>query len=211
MNEGSRLDCRHNCRAATVTDTLSPEEREPVVAVIPFGSVPVFVSNVVAAHVSGYLDLAAVTLPPMKIPPETFCERRRQYDAAPLINAIEALPLTSYWKILAVFDVDLFLPLFTHVFGEARQNGRVGLISLFRLKTNTDGSVPPDERILERVGKIGLHELGHLLNLLHCDDDRCLMHFCGNVDKLDRIEINFCRYCRKAIRRTMIPFSSGTE
>ena len=188
-----------------MSECIAPVAK-PVVAVIPFGSAPVFAAKVVAAHVSGYLDLTAETLPPMKIPPESFCEKRLQYDAAPLIQSIEALSLNPYWKILAVFDVDLFLPLFTHVFGEARQNGRVGVMSLFRLKMNKDGSTPGNERVLERVGKIALHELGHLLNLLHCDDERCLMHFCGDVEKLDRTEMNFCRYCRTAVRRALFRY-----
>lgn len=170
---------------------------------IPFGDVPPIAAKVVAAHVSGYLALTVETLPPMEIPTKTLCEKRFQYNAATLIQAIEAMPLNGYHKILAIFAIDLFIPLFTHVFGEARQNGRVALVSLFRLETNTDGSCPSTECILERVAKIGLHELGHLLNLLHCDNDKCLMHFCGDVEKLDQLDVNFCRYCRTALRREM--------
>ena len=173
----------------------------PVVAVIPFGSAPLTAAKVIAAHVSGYLDLEAEVLPCVKIPPAALDERRLQYNAAALIQAVESMALDDYFKILALFDVDLFIPLFTHVFGEARQNGRVALISLFRLQTNPKGSSPSTERVFERIAKIGLHELGHLLDVLHCDDDRCLMHFCGDVDALDRIDLNFCRYCRLALHR----------
>jgi archaemetzincin len=88
------------------------------------------------------------------------------------------------------------MPLFTHVFGEARQNGRAAIVSLYRLGTDPGGPAAIDERVLERMAKIALHELGHLLNLLHCDDDCCLMHFSGDLEVLDRITFNFCRYCR---------------
>jgi archaemetzincin len=189
-----------------MTEPITPKDTKPVVAVIPFGSVPLLAAKVVSAHVSGYLGLAAETLPPMEIPAEAFCERRLQYNVAPLIHFIEAMPLKRYCKVIGVLNVDLFIPVFTHVFGEARQNGRAALVSLFRLKTDTDGTSPSADRLLERVAKIGLHELGHLLNLLHCDDERCLMHFCGDVEKLDRIEIHFCRYCRNALRRAVIRY-----
>jgi archaemetzincin len=186
-----------------MTGTTPPHQAAPVVAVIPFGRAPLTAAKVIAAHVSGYLDLSAETLPPMNIPPDALNQKRLQYNAAALIQAIEAIPLKDYFKIIALLNVDLFIPLLTHVFGEARQNGRVALVSLFRLETNADGSPPPAARVLERAAKIGLHELGHLLNLLHCDDDRCLMHFSGGVETLDRIAFNFCRYCRTSLRRAL--------
>jgi archaemetzincin len=175
----------------------------PAVAVVPFSQASTTAAKVIAAHVSGYLNLAVETLPPMEIPPDTLDENRLQYNAATLIQAIEAMPLKDYFKVIALFDVDLFVPLFTHVFGEARQNGRVGLVSLFRLEVHMDGSSPSAERVLERMAKIAMHELGHLLNLLHCDDDQCLMHFCGSLATLDRTPFNFCRHCRTALRRSL--------
>ena len=184
-----------------MTQVPSSQRPDPVVAVIPFGGASLTAAKVIAAHVSGYLGLEAEVLPPAEIPPAALDQKRLQYNAAALIQAIEAMTLNDYFKILALFDVDLFIPLFTHVFGEARQNGRVALVSLFRLQTNPKGSSPSTERVLERVAKIGLHELGHLLDGLHCDDDRCLMHFCGDVETLDRTDLNFCRYCRLALHR----------
>lgn len=182
-----------------------------VVAVIPFGDAPLTAAKVIAAHVSGYLDLGAEVLPPAKIPPAALDETRLQYNAAALIQAIESMALNDYFKILALFDVDLFIPLFTHVFGEARQNGRVALVSLFRLQTNRRGSSPSTERVFERIAKIGLHELGHLLDVLHCDDERCLMHFCGDVEALDRTDLNFCRYCRLALHRKIGGLAMQTD
>lgn len=186
-----------------MTEPTYPNRAAPVVAVVPCGSAPSIAAKVIAAHVSGYLDLAVETLSPMAIPPGALDQGRLQYNAATLIQAIETMPLKDYFKIIALFDVDLFIPLLTHVFGEARQNGRVALVSLFRLEAHEDGSSPSTDRVLERAAKIGLHELGHLLNLLHCDDDRCLMYFCGSVDTLDRTAFNFCRYCRISLRRAL--------
>jgi archaemetzincin len=169
----------------------------PPVAVIPFDNASLTAAKVIAAHVSGYLNLSAEILRPLEIPPEAFDEERLQYNAGTLIAAIEAKPLNDYFKVIALFDVDLFIPLLTHVFGEARQNGRVALVSLYRLSSHPDGSSPSADQVLERVAKIALHEMGHLLNLLHCDDHRCLMHFTGNLEMLDQTSFNYCRYCRR--------------
>jgi len=186
-----------------MTAATNPQGTTPVVAVVPFADASTTAAKVIAAHVSGYLNLLANTLPPLEIPLDALDETRRQYNAATLIQTIEAIPFEGYFKVIALFDVDLFIPLFTHVFGEARQNGRVALVSLFRLQTHMDGSSPPADRVLERVARIALHEMGHLLNLLHCDDERCLMHFCGDVDRLDQTTFNFCRHCRTALRRAL--------
>ncbi|WP_054699735.1 archaemetzincin [Desulfosarcina cetonica] len=161
----------------------------------------------IAAHISGYLNMTAEILPAMPLPPQALDGGRLQYNAALLIDALEKADRIDAFKIIALFDVDLFTPLFTHVFGEARQNGRVAVISLYRLATPTDGMCPPSGHVLERVAKIALHELGHLLNLLHCADPHCLMHFSDTPDRLDRTPLNFCRYCRRSLHRSLAAWS----
>lgn len=85
--------------------------------------------------------------------------------------------------------------IFTHVFGEARQGGKCGLVSLFRLMKNPDGSTPPKSLLDKRAVKVALHELGHLLDLLHCEHKKCLMHFSGGVDEVDNMSLELCEYC----------------
>ena len=186
-----------------MTEGMQPISAVPVVAVIPFENASQTVAKAIAAHISGYLNLAVETLSPMEIPPKALDQSRMQYNAGTLIATIEAMPLNEYFKIIALLDVDLFIPLLTHVFGEARQNGRVALVSLYRLATHSDGSIPSAGRVMERVAKTALHEMGHLLNLLHCDDEQCLMHYSGRLETLDQTTFNFCRYCRRSLVRVL--------
>jgi len=97
--------------------------------------------------------------------------------------------------VIGILDVDLFVPIFSHVFGEAKQGGKYALVSLFRLKKNPDGSTIMSSNFYERAAKVALHELGHLYNLFHCEDKRCLMHFSGGLEDLDETPLYFCRYC----------------
>jgi archaemetzincin len=101
----------------------------------------------------------------------------------------------EYDKVIAVLNVDIFMPIFTHVFGEAKQGGKCGLVSVFRLKMEQDCIYPAPSLVYERAAKVALHELGHLFNLLHCEDHRCLMHFSGDLCQLDKTPFYFCRYC----------------
>ena len=103
-------------------------------------------------------------------------------------------------------DLDLFVPIFTHVYGEALQGGNTALVSLHRLASNPDDRKPASAEALERAAKVALHELCHLYDLSHCMDARCLMHFSGDLEELDRTPFYFCRYCaayfRDAVKRS---------
>ncbi len=173
--------------------------------VLPIGNVPEITSKTIAAHILGYLNLNAHILPPLEHPSYAHDKKRFQYDAGAILKALELEPFHDYTKVIGVLDVDLFVPILTHVFGEAKQGGKYALVSLYRLKRNLDGSIPPMSLLLERAAKISLHELSHLFDLHHCMDTRCLMHFSGELDHLDKTPLYFCRYCstylRDALRR----------
>jgi len=170
------------------------------IGVVPIGEVPDIVSKSIGAHILGYLNLDADILPPLEHPTYAFDNKRIQYNAAIILKGLESGPFHDYGKVIGLLDVDLFIPIFTHVFGEAKQGGKFALVSLFRLRKNSDGSFPPEFILLERVAKVALHEAGHLFNLLHCMDERCLMHFSGNLEDLDSAPLYFCRYCATYLR-----------
>jgi archaemetzincin len=62
---------------------------------------------------------------------------------------------------IGIATVDLFLPVFTHVFGTAQLGGNVGVASLYRLRPEYAGAPQDIGRMRERLAKEVLHELGH--------------------------------------------------
>ena len=169
--------------------------KQRLIGVVPFGEVPEIALKVIAAHTSAYLNLPSQILPSLKHPEYALDERRYQYDAGIIIEALESMHFKDYEKVIGVLNLDLFIPIFTHVFGEAKTGGKFALVSLFRLWKNPDGSFPPSSRVYERVVKVALHELGHLFALLHCDYTSCLMHFSGSIEELDEMSLHLCEYC----------------
>ena len=165
------------------------------VGVIPLGNISEIALQAIAEHITGCFKLTTQILPPLEKPEYAIDERRLQYNAGIIIEAMEAMHVGSHDMLIGVIDKDLFIPIFTHVFGEARQGGTCGLVSLFRLAKNPDGSSPPKSLIHERAAKVALHELGHLLDLLHCEHKRCLMHFSGGIDEVDEMSLDLCEYC----------------
>jgi archaemetzincin len=170
------------------------------IGVVGFGEVPETVPKVIAAHISGYLSLTARVMAPLGLPADALDERRLQYDAGRILGRMEAMSFAGPDKVVGVLGVDLFVPVFTHVFGEARQGGNAALVSLFRLGPRSTGSGPVSAAVLERAAKIALHELCHLYDLSHCTDEKCLMHFSGDLSELDRTPFSFCRYCKAFFR-----------
>lgn len=173
------------------------------IGVVPFGEVPEVTLKVIAAHVLGYFDLDADVLPCVENPAYAYDANRNQYNAGTILNAMGSLPFHDYVKVIGVLEVDLFIPILTYVFGEAKQGGKYALVSLHRLRRNSDGTIPLESLLLERAAKVALHELGHLFDLLHCMDRKCLMHFSGGLQELDETSVYLCRYCSKYLQDGM--------
>ncbi|WP_022665575.1 archaemetzincin family Zn-dependent metalloprotease [Desulfospira joergensenii] len=170
------------------------------VGILPLGEVPGLVLKIMAAHILAYADLPAKILPSLETPHFALDKRRLQYDAGGILKMLESRGIKGCTKVVAVMDQDLFVPVFTHVYGEARQGGNMALVSLFRLDKNPDGSTPASSLFYERAAKIALHELGHLFDLFHCNESTCLMHFSGDLEDLDRSSFSFCRHCSVGLR-----------
>lgn len=123
-------------------------------------------------------------------------DERAQYDAAKIIQQIEqqALSLT-----VICTGADLYIPIFTYVFGLAKLNGRVAIVSSHRLKNSFYGLQDDRERLEERMLKEIIHELGHLAGLRHCSQPSCVMSSSTSADELDVKDNSYCRLCLKKL------------
>jgi archaemetzincin len=169
--------------------------KKRIIGVVPAGDIPELAPKVIAAHIIGYLKLPAEILTPLEPPAAAFDAIHRQYNAAKILSCLESIPYEDFDKVVCVYNVDLFIPTFAYVFGEAKLGGKYALVSLFRLKKGKEGRDPPSAVLYERAAKVALHELGHLYRLSHCDEKNCLMHYSGGLSDLDDIPLYFCRYC----------------
>jgi archaemetzincin len=120
---------------------------------------------------------------------------RDQYHSTVILGKLtEALPQDAY-KIIALTHEDLFIPILTHVYGEAELGGVSCIVSTFRLSSD----ISPTSRrdlYLDRIYKESAHELGHTFDLRHCKDPQCLMHYCRRISDVDGKMNHFCRYCK---------------
>ena len=60
--------------------------------------------------------------------------------------------------------------------------------------------LPSDPELFRRrLIKEAVHELGHTLNLTHCDDYRCVMASAHAVEWIDLKDSVLCEVCRAAV------------
>jgi len=164
------------------------------VHLLPVGTLPPGTLEGLAARLSRRVELACHVLPPRELPVRRI-PNRDQLDAGALLEALEARATADGSLLVGVTGEDIAVPVFTFVFGLARQGGPACVVSLARTDPSFYG-LPPDPALRdERAVAEVLHEIGHLATLEHCPNRGCLMSFAGNIERVDTRGSRFCAAC----------------
>jgi archaemetzincin len=165
----------------------------------PIGAVDPVLIEYLAMTTGEALERATRIAPEALAPDFAYDAVRRQVHSTKLLERLEAGKAEGEPKVLGVADADLFIPIFTFVFGEARLGGRAAVVSIARLRPQFYGQ-PESRRVLfERAEKEAMHELGHVHGLVHCRDFSCVMHFSNSVEEVDVKGEAFCPRCRERL------------
>ncbi len=131
-------------------------------------------------------------------PEGAFDPRRGQHSSTRMLAWLAAVCPPRIGRLLAVTDVDLFIPILTFVYGEAQLGGRAAVVSTARLH---DGRGPSGSPLFRsRLLKEGVHELGHTFGLLHCGRGGCVMSRSVNLAEVDAKSDTLCDDCRACLR-----------
>src|SRR5271169_4851016 len=128
-----------------------------------------------------------------------FHTERQQYHSSEILARMQSLPTPRTWRILGGAAVDLYIPILTFVFGEAQMGGPCAVVSFHRLRQEFYGLSADEHLLRERLLKEAVHEIGHTLNLTHCDDYRCAMAPSHAVEWIDMKENSLCAACHDRI------------
>lgn len=130
---------------------------------------------------------------------EFYDPARRQYNGNNLLKHVDSISISDSIKTLGLFNVDLFIPILTFIFGQAFLGGRTGIASLYRLSNERYGMAGDDRLLLDRFQKVAIHELGHSFGLIHCHHSTCVMRSGTYVEDIDQKEQHFCVKCRSEL------------
>ena len=163
------------------------------IIISPIGQVPSWVSSVILVSIGPIFGFKTRIDPVLDDIEFAYDAERDQYYSTRILEELERRVPEDGAKILAITKEDLFIPILTHVYGEAQLGGTASIISISRLVGEhiTDPFGVGRDRIIKEAA----HELGHTFDLRHCEDPGCIMHYCRKLEDVDHKTDRFCRYC----------------
>ncbi|MFZ0761913.1 MAG: archaemetzincin family Zn-dependent metalloprotease [Candidatus Sulfotelmatobacter sp.] len=171
---------------------------------LPIGNVDDGLLNNLSPALEEILSVPCKLLPVRLDPEFAFHGERQQYHSSEILLRMQSLVTADSWRMLGIAAVDLYIPILTFVFGEAQMGGPCALLSTFRLLQEFYGLASDPELIRRRLIKEAVHELGHTLNLTHCEDYHCVMASSHAVEWIDLKESSLCANCRSAAMRMQV-------
>jgi len=170
-----------------------------LVHLLPVGRVDASLLQDLCAAIPRTLHVACEILPVELDPAPSYHTERQQYHSSELLRRMQPLVRPQAWRMLAVADVDLYIPILKYVFGEAQMGGPTAVISAFRLRQEFYGLDRDDILLSQRLLKVSVHELGHTLHLPHCQDYRCVMASSHAVEWIDLRDHTMCESCQSQV------------
>ena len=166
---------------------------------LAIGDVPFAMLQNLAQGLADAFRIACEIMPSQLSPNFAFHGERRQYHSSQILIKMQERLRQNTWRILGVTTVDLYIPILTFVFGEAQIGGPCAVVSAYRLRQEFYGLEANPELMAERLLKESVHEIGHTLELMHCQDYRCAMAPSHEVEWIDLKDRTLCPSCSSRI------------
>ena len=170
-----------------------------LVHLLPVGKIDASLLENLCATLSKRIRVECEIHPARLDPGPSYHAERQQFHSSELLQRMQTVIRPNDWRLLAIADVDLYIPILKYVFGEAQIGGSCAIVSTYRLRQEFYGLEADDTLLRERLLKESVHELGHTLELRHCEDYRCAMASSHAVEWIDLRESSLCEVCHARV------------
>lgn len=157
------------------------------------GNIPEMVLDKLSDELKNQLRIVTDIAATMGIPKEFRDSYRDQYS---IERILKFLNQNVQGKVLAITDNDLFAADMNFAYGQAQMSGQSAVFSIFRLRPEFYRKRPDNSILIERSVKEAVHEVGHMLGLKHCLNEKCVMNFSPTIFNFDKKSKDFCDNCR---------------
>jgi len=173
------------------------------IQLLPLGGVPQERLVDLAEGLAREFMIPCEILSAVSEPSFAFNVTRQQYSSTEILATLARRDTPDTFRLLSITTLDLYIPILTFVFGEAQLGGTAAVVSLHRLRDEFYGLPPNIPALRERLLKEAVHELGHTLELSHCEDYQCVMSASHGIELVDLKSSRFCASCRNAVPSRM--------
>ena len=160
------------------------------------GSVNQSYVNEVKKTLESFYGVKAIIKSGLELSDDILSPSKTRYDASKILHKYNSNEL-----LLILTEKDI-----THkkdknpewgIFGLGFCPGKTCVISTFRLYKNAN-----QDKMIERLSKVAVHEIGHNMGLDHCiNNDKCLMNDAGGtIKQVDNERIWFCDRCKNLLK-----------
>ena len=180
----------------------SPQRESSVSAVyvLPLGDLAADILDAIDDGIQQVFGLEVRRLNAEQTPGYAYDTTRAQYSSELILRALIKHCPAEALRLLAITDVDLFIPMLTFVYGQAQLNGRVSVVSTARMHQEFYSLIRNRPLMLNRVRKEAVHELAHTFGLTHCPLPLCPMSIATGIDQLDGKGDALCAGCVHLLR-----------
>jgi archaemetzincin len=172
-------------------------QKTKIVYIQPLGDVNKEYMDYLKTSVKDFYGYECVIKPKVALTSDILAGSKTRYEASKILNKFN-----SNQNTLIITEKDIAYKKSKEfpewgIFGLGLRPGKTCVISTFRLKKNVS-----TQKMLERLKKVALHEIGHNLGLKHCTNNKvCMMNdACGTIKQVDKEKIWFCPKCWKQIK-----------
>jgi predicted Zn-dependent protease len=123
----------------TKTNYAANIDMKKIFCIIPIGHIDNNVLQYTQMELEKRFNVAIDIGRQQEEPTYAYHKHKKQYNSTKILKKIHNLKLTGYDRILALVDVDLYVPERTFVFGGADVKKKVSVISLTRLRQEYNG------------------------------------------------------------------------
>lgn len=161
------------------------------------GNIPEMLVDQISEELKNQLRIVTDAHLPLGVPKEFRDSYRDQYSAEGILKFLNQ---SIQGKVLAITDSDIFVESMNFAYGQAQMNGSSGVLSTFRLRPEFYRKRPDNSILIERATKEAVHEVGHMLGLKHCLNEKCVMNFSPTIFNFDKKSKYFCDECKVKLR-----------